>query len=110
MDLHPLNVLVGARGPVVIDWTGAARGDPAVDVVVAWVLMSTGQVPVGGLEAMLIRAARGLLVRSFLTCFDRRALAATMRDVVSWKVRDPNMRNTEVAAMWRLVEREAHSG
>ena len=110
MDLHPLNVLVGAHGPVVIDWTGAARGDPAVDVVVAWVLMATGQVPVGGLEAVLIRAARGLLVRSFLTCFDRRALAAKMRDVVSWKVQDPNMSNTEVAAMWRLVERDGVSG
>lgn len=110
MDLHPLNVLVGPRGPVVIDWTGAARGDPAVDVVVAWVLMSTGQAPVSRLEAMLIRAARGLLVRSFLRCFDRRALAATMRDVVTWKVQDPHMSHTEVAAMWRLVEREGVSG
>jgi hypothetical protein len=72
--------------------------------------MATGQVPVGGLEAVLIRAARGLLVRSFLTCFDRRALAAKMRDVVSWKVQDPNMSNTEVAAMWRLVERDGVSG
>ena len=32
LDLHPLNVLVGPRGPVVIDWSNASRGDPAVDV------------------------------------------------------------------------------
>ena len=26
LDLHPLNVIVSPRGPVVIDWTNAARG------------------------------------------------------------------------------------
>ena len=86
LDLHPLNVLIGPHGPVVIDWTGAARGDPVVDVVIAWVLMATGTVPTRGLEAVLIRAARGLLVRAFVSCFDRRALAVALRDVVAWKV------------------------
>ena len=109
MDLHPLNVLIGARGPVVIDWAGAARGDPTVDVVIAWVLMSTGQVPVGRLESLPIRAGRGLQVRSLLACFDQPALPARVRDVVSWKVKDPHMSDIEVAAMWRLAERAGTS-
>ncbi len=32
LDLHPENVLVSPAGPVVIDWTNAARGDAALDV------------------------------------------------------------------------------
>ena len=29
LDLHPMNVMMTAAGPVVIDWTNAARGDAA---------------------------------------------------------------------------------
>lgn len=32
-DLHPLNVIMAASGPVVIDWLDMGRGDPAIDVV-----------------------------------------------------------------------------
>jgi aminoglycoside phosphotransferase (APT) family kinase protein len=105
LDLHPLNVLIGPRGPVVIDWTNAARGDPVVDVVVAWVLMAAGQVPTGRLEGLLTGAARGVLVRSFVACFDPSSLAAHAREVVTWKVRDPHMSTVEIAAMWKLVAR-----
>jgi len=31
-DFHPINVLMTAGRPVVIDWLDAARGDPAIDV------------------------------------------------------------------------------
>jgi aminoglycoside phosphotransferase (APT) family kinase protein len=109
MDLHPLNVLIGSRGPVVIDWTGASRGDPAIDVVIAWVLMSTGEIPGRWLEARLIAAARGFLVQTFVSCFDRRVLGSRLRDVVSWKVQDPHMSDQEVRAMWALVQREGAS-
>ena len=47
-DLHPLNVLITAAGPVVIDWSNRARGDPAYDVADTWVLFATAEVPGGG--------------------------------------------------------------
>ena len=28
LDLHPLNVMMSPRGPIVIDWARACRGDP----------------------------------------------------------------------------------
>jgi aminoglycoside phosphotransferase (APT) family kinase protein len=31
-DFHPGNVILGAHGPVVIDWANAARGDPMADL------------------------------------------------------------------------------
>ena len=54
MDLHPLNVIVGRTGPVVIDWTNASVGDPNVDVGLAWVLMGAGQIPGNGAVAALL--------------------------------------------------------
>ena len=50
LDLHPLNVLMGPKGPVVIDWANACLGDPGVDVALAWVLMSAGEIPGGRIE------------------------------------------------------------
>jgi aminoglycoside phosphotransferase (APT) family kinase protein len=32
LDLHPENVLLSSRGPVVIDWTNAEAGDPGLDL------------------------------------------------------------------------------
>ncbi len=39
-DLHPGNILLSPRGPVVIDWTQVGVGDPRLDV--AWTLMVVG--------------------------------------------------------------------
>jgi len=105
LDLHPLNVILGPRGPVVIDWTGACLGDPDVDVGLAWVLISCGQIPGGRMTASLLGLGRTLLVRAFLSAFDRRLVASKLHEVVAWKVADPHMSDHEVAAMWRLVAR-----
>ena len=38
-DFHPYNVLMTARGPVIIDWVDATRGNPVADVVRSSVLI-----------------------------------------------------------------------
>src|SRR5258708_23485796 len=45
MDLHPENVLMSARGPVLIDWEGAARGPAAADLALRWVVAAMSEVP-----------------------------------------------------------------
>ncbi len=111
MDLHPLNVMIGPNGAVVIDWTGAAAGDPLVDVGIAWVLMAAGQIPASRVMATLLGWGRALLVNGFVTRFDRSEVTARLRSVVEWKVKDPHMSQAEVAGMWRVVEEaEARSG
>jgi aminoglycoside phosphotransferase (APT) family kinase protein len=107
LDLHPLNVIIGPKGPVVIDWTSASRGDPAVDVGLAWVLMAAGEIPGGGLKTRVLGAFRSLLVNSFVERFDRATIAGCLKEVVAWKVRDPNMSEKEQQAMWRVVEQVA---
>ena len=49
LDLHPENVMLLARGPVVIDWRNARDGDPALDVALSAVILA--QVAVDPTEA-----------------------------------------------------------
>jgi aminoglycoside phosphotransferase (APT) family kinase protein len=104
LDLHPLNVMVGPKGPTVIDWTNASAGDPLVDVGLAWVLMAAGQIPETGIMARLMGLGRSLLVNGFVNQFDRREVGRRLREVVTWKVQDPHMSEAEVAGMWKVVE------
>jgi aminoglycoside phosphotransferase (APT) family kinase protein len=104
LDLHPLNVMIGNRGPVVIDWTGACRGDPFVDVALAWVLMTAGEVPTGRLLLTIMSRARSILVKSFLRSFDLDVVKQRLGDVVAWKVLDPHMSVGERDRMWQVVK------
>jgi tRNA A-37 threonylcarbamoyl transferase component Bud32 len=45
-DFHPDNVLLTSKGPLIIDWMTANRGDPWADVARTHLLLTTGQ-PVG---------------------------------------------------------------
>ncbi len=105
MDLHPLNVMIGPKGAVVIDWANAGAGDPRVDVGLAWVLMAAGRVPGGRVTATLLGWGRAMLVNGFVSQFDRLEVSAVLRPVVEWKVKDPHMSEAEVAAMWKVVQR-----
>lgn len=103
LDLHPLNVIVGPKGPVVIDWANAARGDPATDVGLAWVLVVGGDIPGNRLLAKLLGLGRSLFASSFLDGFDRAEIVGRLDTVVEYKARDPNMSPHEIEAMRRLV-------
>lgn len=108
LDLHPLNVMIGPKGPVVIDWPNARRGDPDVDVGLAWVLMAAGQIPGGGLKARLLGLGRSLLVNGFLSHFDRRAVSRLLPQIVAMKTQDAHLSEAEIAGMWHVVQQAAH--
>jgi aminoglycoside phosphotransferase (APT) family kinase protein len=110
LDLHPLNVMMSPRGPVVIDWTGACRGDPADDVALAWVLMAAGEVPTGRFMGMILGRARSALVKSFVDSFDANVVKQRLRDVVAWKVLDPHMSTAEQARMWNVLKEAGGGG
>jgi aminoglycoside phosphotransferase (APT) family kinase protein len=109
LDLHPLNVMIGPKGVWVIDWPNARRGDPNVDIGVAWVLMAAGQIPGGGLKARLMGFGRSLLVNGFLSHFDRLEVGRLVRQIVEMKVQDPHMSEAEIAGMWNVVQ-QAEAG
>jgi aminoglycoside phosphotransferase (APT) family kinase protein len=105
LDLHPLNVIMSPKGPVVIDWARACRGDPAVDVALAWMLMSAGEIPGAGFKTKLIELGRHLAVNAFMSRFDRADVACRIRAVIAWKADDPNMSSAEIATMWSTADR-----
>jgi aminoglycoside phosphotransferase (APT) family kinase protein len=107
MDLHPLNVMISATGPVVIDWPNAARGDPAVDIGLAWVLMAGGEIQSNRVIAAVHGWGRAALINGFLANVgpDLELAKHMLREVVGFKVTDPNMSPAEQRAMWRVVEK-----
>jgi aminoglycoside phosphotransferase (APT) family kinase protein len=94
LDLHPNNVIVSSTGPVVIDWTNARRGDPALDVALTWIIAATS----GGLHGRLF-------IRSFLPHFDRDELLAALPAAAERRLADPNVSDGERRQVRRLMER-----
>jgi len=105
LDLHPLNVMLTRAGPYVIDWANAGRGDPNVDVALAWILLSAGEASVNKVLEPIAGTIRSALVRSFLARFDVEELKALGPAVVTWKTSDPHMSERELQGMWKLFGR-----
>ena len=107
LDLHPLNVIVSPKGPVLIDWANAARGAGPADVALTWLLITAAEIPGGGVQAAVGRMVRGMFVRLFLAHFDLALVRTALPAVGAWKCEDRNMRPAEVAAIRRLIARES---
>jgi tRNA A-37 threonylcarbamoyl transferase component Bud32 len=103
LDLHPLNVIVTAKGPMVIDWPNARRGDANTDVALTWALLTAGEVPANRLRAAVLGRGRAALIKAFLRPFDRVAVSAQLADIVEWKVGDAHLSSTEQQAMRSLA-------
>jgi len=65
-DFHPDNVLMTARGPIIIDWMTASRGDPLGDVARTLLLMTVGEPPTGTLIRLLTRLLRGRMRAAYV--------------------------------------------
>ena len=59
LDLHPENVILTPRGPVVIDWPNAARGPGAADVAHTWIVLACSAAAGGSAQAGRSRWAVG---------------------------------------------------
>jgi aminoglycoside phosphotransferase (APT) family kinase protein len=86
-DLHPGNVLLGRAGSAVIDWVGAARGDPAADLARTRLLLEIGSVQehMPALVRHLNALGRGAFKRWYLRAYEReRAVDTALVD--RWEV------------------------
>jgi aminoglycoside phosphotransferase (APT) family kinase protein len=84
-DFHPGNILMSSRGPVVIDWGNATRGDPHADVARTLLLVGGGALPPGTPLAVraAARAARKIVRAAYLRAY-RRVRPLDMRLVERW--------------------------
>jgi len=105
LDLHPLNVLLSASGPVVIDWANAARGDGLSDVALTYVLMTCPRMPGPRVLQIAAQPARVGLARLFVRRYQGRALTERIAAAADLKTLDRNMTPDEVANLRRLAQR-----
>jgi aminoglycoside phosphotransferase (APT) family kinase protein len=107
LDLHPDNVMLTSRGPVVIDWSNAGIGNGDAEVADLWLLMSSAKVPGSAFDRALAAIGRSLFVKTFLRNFDRGPVAAALPLAYDNRSHDRNMSEAELAKMRALVERYA---
>jgi uncharacterized protein (TIGR02172 family) len=84
-DFHPDNILLSERGPIVIDWLTAARGDPLADVSRTSLLFHTGGLPphIPLLVQSLINASRSRMFEVYLRRY-LRLHPAERRQIAAW--------------------------
>ena len=109
LDLHPANVMLTRRGPVVIDWVGARAGAPGVDVAMAYVILATA-------DTDLIPVWLRPVIRWLRMAYCRR-FAAAVRDspwphlasAARARIADINTRPAEAARLLRIAELAGHA-
>jgi aminoglycoside phosphotransferase (APT) family kinase protein len=110
LDLHPLNVIMHPeRGPVVIDWANASRGDGLFDVGVTYVLLTCPVMPGPAALRLVAKPIRALLAREFTQRYRGRALDTRIAEAAELKTLDTNMAPAEIAAMERLAQHKRKS-
>lgn len=102
LDLHPLNVVMTERGPVVIDWTTATAGDPAVDFAFTYLTLAAAEIPATGPRRAVAETFRAALLRGLRGRWpdDVRDVLPTALEV---RTADPNLHPDEAARMRRIA-------
>ncbi len=97
-DLHPMNVILGPRGPVVIDWTNAMAGPQGFDAALSYVLMATYEAD-GPKESI----GQWAFVRLFERSHGRRLVRQHLSDAAAFRLADSNLTEGERAAIIRML-------
>ena len=105
LDLHPMNVMMTARGPVVIDWANAGRGNPLLDVGFTYVLLTCPRAPWPPVVRPALEPVRVAIARLFIRRYRGRALSARIADAAELKMLDQNMLPDEIDKCRSLAAR-----
>ncbi len=89
-DLHPMNVILGPSGPVVIDFTNAGRSSAAFDAAMSYVLMSTFET-----LRLIDRIGQRLLVHAFRRARGAALVDAGLDDACRYRLADLNVTDGE---------------
>lgn len=84
-DFHPDQVMVTAKGQVVLDWMTAYAGHPAADVARTMVLLRFGPaLNANWLMQMLVNLLRGIFFRTYLRHYLKLNPAVTVAAIDAW--------------------------
>lgn len=103
-DLHPMNVMLSAGGPVVVDWTNAGRGAAAIDVADLWLVLGAIVPSMVGASGEVQDLVRRFLA-SFLAAANREAAARYLHVAAAWRLKDPHLSGRERESIRMLADR-----
>jgi aminoglycoside phosphotransferase (APT) family kinase protein len=103
-DFHPGNVVLSARGPVIIDWNDATLGPPAADVARTQMLFLHGGTPplAGGAKQRLVQTLRRALFALPLHRY-RAPIGIDEREVAAWRLPVATARMSEFVPTARWI-------
>jgi uncharacterized protein (TIGR02172 family) len=99
-DFHPDNVLITSQGPVIIDWSGAARGVPAGDVASTCWLFENADLPQDAslIMHLILKTSRKLIRRAYLNRYLKSGLAGQPQ-IEEWATLTAAVRSRRVAQL-----------
>ena len=101
LDLHPGNVMLTSRGPIVIDWSNVRSGPAGADVAMAYVIMASSEVDDLPLPVRpALSAVRSAFIRHFLLAA-RDDPGPHIAMVARHRITDPNVRPAEAGWLAR---------
>ncbi|MBO1336998.1 phosphotransferase [Streptomyces sp. VRA16 Mangrove soil] len=107
LDLHPENVIRTAHGPVVIDWSNAEEGAPALDWAMSALILAEVAVDPGRAEAPAVRVALTALLTD-----PPPGLAPALDEALARRTANPTLGAGEKRRLGGAVElvRASHQG
>jgi aminoglycoside phosphotransferase (APT) family kinase protein len=110
LDLHPDNVILSPRGPVVIDWRNTRRGDGAIDVASTWLILATSEIPGAGFKRLAMDVVRRLFVAAFVRYAGRVEASRQIPTVARYRLADRSLLPSERPAIYALAGRTVAFG
>jgi tRNA A-37 threonylcarbamoyl transferase component Bud32 len=104
-DFHPLNVLLSADGPVVIDWSNGNEGDALADVAFSQVILATSDADLPRWLESVGRAVRRRFVAAYLRGVGERPGPDLLAAAAERRLRDPHLRERELESVRELQRR-----
>jgi aminoglycoside phosphotransferase (APT) family kinase protein len=105
LDLHPANVMLTARGPMVIDWSNAAAGAPAADVAMAYLVIASSETDLLPAPVRAVVApVRAAALRQFLASV-RDDPGPMLASAARYRINDMNIRPSEVKKLQQIAAR-----
>jgi hypothetical protein len=105
LGMHPENVLLSARGPVLVDWEGAGRGPAEADLALGWVVVATSQVPGSAWQQAVGRAGQRLFANAVLQQAGLTVGVAWRAEAARFRLLDPKLLDAEAARIRRMLGR-----
>jgi aminoglycoside phosphotransferase (APT) family kinase protein len=103
LDLHPANVLLSPRGPVVIDWEGAGRGPAEADLAYCWVVVALSTVPGSAWQQIVGRSGQRLFASAVLRHSGLTVDAGWLAAAARYRLHDPNLQPEEADRIRRML-------